>query len=432
MNSDPIPEDKFIDMRGFLIFFRLIRESFLFAMHELAMNKTRTILTLSGITIGIFSIISIYTVFDSMERNIRKGIESLGDNVLFIQKWPWRMGDGSDYPWWKYMKRPEPSPDDLKYIERRSSAAEASTFFVNTSRTVKYRNNSIESVAVMAVSQDYDRVMPFDLQDGRYFTPTESLSGRPVTVIGADIAENLFQGLDPIGRKIKVFGRKLQVIGVMKKEGEDFFGNTSDDQIIVPINFARNVLDIRNMGSTILVRAKDGISNARLKDELTGILRSIHKLKPSAENDFAINETDIISQGFDELFRVIAIVGFVISAFSLLVGGFGIANIMFVSVRERVTIIGIQKSLGAKRYFILFQFLVESVFLALIGGTLGILLVYIVTLFGEKAFGMELFLTAGNILVGVLVSSLIGLLSGIIPAYNASRLDPVDAIRANQ
>lgn len=412
-----------------MIVFRLIKESFIFALQQLVVNKTRTILTLLGITIGIFCIISIYTVFDSMERNIRKGIESLGDNVLFVQKWPWSMG--GDYPWWKYLNRPEPTLDDLKVIQRRSLLSESSSFFVGTSRTVKYHNNAIENTNIMAVSQDYNKTMPFDLARGRYFTPTESLSGRPVAVIGAEIADNLFQNADPIGRKIKIFGRKLEVIGVMTREGEDFFGNTSDDQIIIPINFARNVLNIRDMGTTILVRAKPNVSNEQLIDELTGILRAAHKLRPAEENDFAINETDIINKGFDQLFGVIAVVGFIISVFSLLVGGFGIANIMFVSVRERINIIGIQKSLGAKRYFILLQFLFEAMFLALIGGIIGLLSVLVMSMAGESLFGMELTLTLQNVLIGVIVSSLIGLLSGIIPSYMASRLDPVEAIRAN-
>lgn len=412
-----------------VLFLRLLKESFIFAIHELVVNKTRTILTLLGIIIGIFSIISIFTIFDSMERNIREGIDSLGDNVVFVQKWPWSMG--GSYPWWKYYQRPEPTLDDLKEVQKRSTTAEACAFFVGTRRTIKYLNNSIEDVSITAVSQDFNQVLPFDLEAGRYFSPMESTSGRPVIIIGADVAENLFQGLDPIGRQIKTMGRKVEVIGVMKREGEDFFGNSSDDQVIIPINFARNLLDIRNMGSTLVVKAKPMVSNEEMVEELTGVLRSIRKLKPSADDDFSINETDIITRGFDQLFDVISIVGFFVSFFSLLVGGFGIANIMFVSVRERINIIGIQKSLGAKRYFILLQFLFEAMFLALIGGVIGIIFVFLLSLLGEALFDMSLVLTLRNILFGVIVSSVIGLISGIIPAFMASRLNPVEAIRAN-
>lgn len=413
-----------------MIFLKLLRESYIFAVHELMVNKTRTILTLLGITIGIFSIISVLTVFDSLERSMRKGIDSLGSNVLFIQKWPWAMG-GGDYPWWKYYQRPDPSMKDLREIQRRSIASEGSAMFIDVSRTVHYLSNRIEEVNIMAITHDFSKIMPMDIQSGRYFTNLESNSGKNVVILGADIAENLFNTIDPIGRKVKIFNQKLEVIGVLKKEGEDLFGNTSDNQAVIPMNFARTVLDIKNMSTTIVVRAKPGVSNAELMDELTGIMRSVHKLKPSAENDFAINETDIITQSFDQLFSIIALVGWIIGGFSLIVGGFGIANIMFVSVRERTNIIGIQKSLGAKNFFILIQFLFEAVFLSLIGGGVGLLLVYGGSYIATNMLGFEIVLTWNKIILGIATSSLIGLLAGYIPALMASRLDPVEAMRMN-
>jgi len=412
-----------------MIFLKLLKESFIFALQAIIVNKTRTGLSLLGITIGIFSVISVFTIFDSMESSIRTSINSLGNNVLFIQKWPWSMG--GEYPWWKYLQRPQPKITELKEISRRSITAEKAAFMIDVSRTIKYKNNSIKDVNVMAVSHDFNNVMPFDLASGRYFTPIESKSGRNVIIIGSEIAENLFENKNPIGKKLTVFGRKLKVIGVTAKEGEDMFGNTSDNQLIVPINFARNVVDIRNINSTIIVKAKPYITNEEMSDELTGILRSQRKLKPSAEDSFAINETDIISKGFDSLFGVIASVGWIIGGFSLLVGGFGIANIMFVSVKERTSIIGIQKSLGAKRYFILLQFLFESVFLSLFGGVIGLIIVYLLSLIISSVTEMKLILTSENILLGLLVSGFIGLLSGIIPAYSASKLDPVEAMRSS-
>lgn len=412
-----------------MIFLKLLKESFIFALHAIIVNKTRTGLSLLGITIGIFSVISVFTIFDSMESSIRTSINSLGNNVLFIQKWPWSMG--GDYPWWKYIQRPQPKISELNEITRRSITAENTTFMIDVRRTIKYKNNSIEDVVVLAVSQDYNEVMPFNLSRGRYFTPIESKSGRNVIIIGSEIAENMFENIDPIGKKLTVFGRKLEVIGLMTKEGDDMFGNSSDDQVIVPINFARNVVDIRNINSTIIVKAKPYISNEEMLDELTGILRSMRKLKPSAEDNFAINETDIISKGFDNLFGVIATVGWIIGGFSLLVGGFGIANIMFVSVKERTSIIGIQKSLGAKRYFILLQFLFESVFLSLFGGIIGLLIVFLLSLIISATTEMALILTSENVLLGLFVSGFIGLFSGIIPAYSAAKLDPVEAMRSS-
>ena len=320
-----------------MIFFKLLRESYVFAIHELMVNKTRTILTLLGITIGIFSIISVLTVFDSLERSMRKGIDSLGSNVLFVQKWPWAMG--GDYPWWKYYQRPEPTLKDLREIQKRSVASEGSALFLEVSRNVHYLNNRIEDVPVLAITHDFSKIMPMEISNGRYFTPMESGSGKNVIILGADIAENLFLSLDPVGRKVKVFNQKLEVIGVLKREGEDLFGNTSDGQVIIPLNYARTVLDIRSLSTTIVVKAQPYVTNAELMDELTGIIRSVHKLKPSAESDFAINETDIITQSFDQLFGIIALVGWIIGGFSLIVGGFGIANIMFVSGKEQTALV---------------------------------------------------------------------------------------------
>lgn len=409
------------------IFLKLLRESFIFAFQSIIVNKIRTLLSLLGITIGIFSVISVLTIFDSMEIAIHKSIDQLGDNALFVQKWPWAMG--GDYPWWKYWKRPEPTLQDLREIQRRSTASEASTFMFSVNRTVKYRNNNIEDIDIIAVSHDFEKVMPFDLEDGRYFTPIESKGGKNVTILGKDIAEKLFAGASPIGKQIKIFGSKLEVIGVMKKEGEDMFGSSSDDQVFIPVNYARNYIDIQNVGTTIIVRAKPFVSNDELRDELVGIMRSVRKLKPKAEDDFAINETSIISKGFDEFFGVIALIGWIVGGFSLLVGGFGIANIMFVSVKERTNQIGIQMSLGAKRFFILFQFLFEAIFLSLFGGIVGLLIIYIIVLLSQN-FPFTLQLTIGNIIVGISVSAIIGLIAGIVPSYFASRLDPVEAMRS--
>jgi putative ABC transport system permease protein len=411
------------------LFIRLLRESYLFAFQAIVVNKLRTFLSLLGITIGIFAVITVFTIVDSMEITIRKNIESLGNNVMFIEKWPWAFGN--DYPWWKYLNRPVTKPSEMNEIIKRSNSIEAATFMLQANKTVKHLDRSIDNANVLCISHDYDRVWSLNLSDGRYFSPNESGSGKNVAVIGSNIAETLFEKIDPIGKTIKIFGRNLEVVGVIKKVGKDLFGGGTDDQILIPINWARNVIDIKFEGyqPCIIVKAKPLYSNAEVKDELTGVMRSIRKLKPSAEDNFAINETDILTKGFESIFDVLSIAGWIIGGFSLLVGGFGIANIMFVSVRERTNIIGIQKSLGAKNYFILFEFLFEAIILCLIGGAFGLLLVYLGTVIVASAFDMELTLTAGNIMLGVFVSATIGLISGYIPAYMASKLDPVVAIR---
>lgn len=409
---------------------KLFRESYTFALHAIVVNKVRTLLSLLGITIGIFSIIAVFTAFDSLESRIRTSINSLGSNVLFVQKWPWQFG--GDYPWWEYMKRPEPRLNELEEIQRRSQASESSAYMVSTMKKVKYHNRSVQG-AIVAVSHDYPEVMSIEFASGRYFTSDESAGGRPVAIIGSEIAKTLYGDTDPVGQRIKVFNRQLDVIGVLKKEGSDNFGDSNDDHVMVPVEFGREFIDLKgdNIGAAILVKAKPLVSNDELTYELKGIMRSIRKLRPGSDDNFAINKTDIINQGFDALFSVIGMVGWIIGGFSLLVGGFGIANIMFVSVKERTPQIGIQKSMGAKNSFILQQFLFESVFLSVLGGIVGLLLIFILTLIISYTQDMHLVLTAGNIFLGITVSAIIGIISGIVPALAASRLDPVEAMRSS-
>jgi putative ABC transport system permease protein len=399
-----------------MIFLGLFKESILFALAALVANKLRTILSLLGITIGIFAIIMVFTVVDSLEKNLKKSIQSLGDDVVFVQKWPWTFGP--DYPWWKYMNRPLPDYTELDEILRKSSGAQSAAFLATARITVKYQSSSIEN---------------FEIAEGRYFTDIESSAGRPVAVIGDVLARVLFPNQNGIGQTIKLNGAKVTVIGVFKKEGESIFGGSPDTEVLVPVNYARSLIDIRdeNLDPQIMVRAKTGITNDDLISELTGVMRSIRRIAPLKEEDFALNQTSLISNGFDSLFDMVGIAGWIIGGFSILVGGFGIANIMFVSVKERTNIIGIQKSLGAKNYFILLQFMFESVFLSFIGGLIGLLIVFIITLIAGDSFGIEIELTKSNVILGFTISILIGVVSGFVPAYTASQLDPVEAIRSN-
>lgn len=406
---------------------RLIRESYIFAFQAIIVNKIRTILSLLGITIGIFCIISVFTIFDSMEIAIRKSIESFGSNVLYIEKWAWSMGE--DYPWWKYWQRPEGKPEEMREIQKRSVLADACAFMIQVNKTVKYQNNYMENTTILGVSQDFDKVWNFEIESGRYFSPIESAVGKNVAIVGYEIAKTLYGDIDPVGKKIKIFGRNIEVIGVTKKEGEGIFENSNDKVVMLPITYCQTLVDLNEVGSTIIVKAKNLVSNDELRDELTGIMRSIRKLKPTAEDNFSINETSIISKGFDSFFKVIGVVGWIIGGFSLLVGGFGIANIMFVSVKERTSIIGIQKAMGAKNYFILLQFLFEAIFLAVIGGILGLIIVLALVLIVSNTSTFHLILTTDNIFLGIGVSAFIGLASGIIPAWTASKLHPVDAMR---
>lgn len=414
------------------LFLRLITESILFAWHSLLANKLRTFLSLLGITIGIFAIITVFTVVDSLEKNIRGSIESLGNNVVIVEKWPWDFGP--NYPWWKYMLRPNAQMSDLEAILKHAKTVEAATFKVDVRKTVQRYSSSVQNAHICGVTGGYDNVSKFEIANGRFFSQIESDNGKNVAVIGNTIANALFTpGENPVGQEIKIFGRKFLVIGVVKKEGESLLGDSKDDQVMIPANFIRNIIDIRleQNQPRLAIKAKNGISNLQMKDELTGILRAERRLPPDAEDNFALNEASVLSKGFDGLFDVIGTVGWIIGGFSILVGGFGIANIMFVSVKERTNLIGIQKSLGAKNYFVLLQFLCEAIFLSLTGGAIGLLIIWAITLFAGDAFGMEIVLTLSNVVLGLTISILIGIISGFVPAYGASQLDPVEAIRSN-
>jgi putative ABC transport system permease protein len=411
-----------------VVYFRLMFESILLALNSLATNKVRTVLSLLGITIGIFSIIAVFSIFDSLERTIKSEISSLGNNVMYIQKWPWSAG--GDYPWWKYYQRPEATLDEMDLLQQRSQLAAHFAFMVDHSTTINYEGVSL-SATMTGISHDYEQITSFNISDGRYFTHFESQTGANVVILGGSIAENLFPEKDAIGKSVKVFGNKAIIIGVMEKSGGSMVNMGEDQAVYVPVLFARKLLNFRRIGSAILAVAKPEISTDDFKAELTGLMRSIRKQKPTEEDNFSINEMNIISQTFDSFFGIVAIVGWIIGSFALLVGGFGIANIMFVSVKERTNQIGIQKALGAKNYFILFQFLFEAIFLSVMGGVVGLIIVFILAVIVSAASNFAIILSIQNIVLGISVSGFIGLVSGFVPAWSASRLDPVEAMRSN-
>ncbi len=412
-----------------MIVIKLLKESLIFAYSSVMINKLRTLLSLLGITIGIFAIISVFTIVDSLERNIRDSIAALGDDVIYVQKWPWAFDQ--DYPWWIYMRRPVPDLRDYGEIRRRSQFAEGVTFSVSTGGQVRYGSTYLNNTGIWANSHDFQVIRHFELEQGRYFTPYESAAGRNLAIIGKEIAQRLFEDEDPINREIQVSGTRVTVIGVAQREGSNMLGGGSlDEMVLLPLNLARNMFNIRSdrLNPMIMVKTLPGISNQELMDELRFILRSSRRLQPAAEDNFALNRASVISQGLDQIFVMINLVGWIIGGFSILVGGFGIANIMFVSVKERTNIIGIQKSLGAKNYFILLQFLYESVLLAITGGVLGLVLIFTGTLLVNNMSEFTITLTFGNIVLGLFVSALIGIIAGYAPAYSASRLNPVEAI----
>ncbi len=413
-----------------MLFIRLFLESFRFAYNSLVVNPLRTFLSLLGITIGVFCIIAVFTIIDSLERTIRNSMEKLGSNVVYVQKWPWAPPPGeTDYPWWKYLNRPVPKLVETDEIKRRSNLAERVVYYHGFSRTVQFGTNKAENVTVLGGSSGLIDTWSLKIAYGRPLSDDELDGIGTLGMMGSELAAQLFPGGSPVGKRVKIQGFSFFIVGVFEKMGEDMFGTSMDNRVLIPIKFAHRLVDPKmDAGQTIIVKGKNEIATARLMEELEGIMRSIRRIKPSGENDFALNEVSLISGQLDGIFKVLNLAGWIIGGFSILVGGFGIANIMFVSVKERTKIIGIQKAMGAKNRFILLEFLFEATILSLIGGAIGLLIIYIGTYIARQAYDFEFILTAGNIATGLIISISIGLIAGLVPARSASKLDPVEAM----
>lgn len=411
------------------MFFRLTFESIRFAWQALKSNVLRTVLSLLGVTVGIFSIIGVYTMVDSLETNVKAGLSTIGNKSIYVQQFPWNMGE-SEFPWWKYLKRPQSNYREFQQLKNTLGEAEAITIQSWAGGVVKRKSSSFNGL-IQGITYQYKDVNEVPIVNGRYFMEREIDGAAPLAVIGAEVAETLFGAADPIGQKVKIKGENFVVIGVQEKKGKQMldFGGNPDEKIYIPFLKHRRMYGSAKLTGTIQVKGKDtedGLAN--LESELRGQMRTIRALKPLEEDNFALNQPEALAQFMTTIFASIRTGGFVIGLFALLIGGFGIANIMFVSVKERTNIIGIQKSLGAKNFFVLFQFLFEAMFLCLFGGLFGLLLVYFATFI--KIDTMEIILTKSNMVFGIVISSLIGVFAGLIPALQAARMDPVTAIRA--
>ena len=411
---------------------RLIWDGILQAWGQLTSNRLRTFLSLLGITIGIFCIISVKSAVSSLENNIRDSFEKLGDDVLYISKMPWAEDPNNNY--WKYMKRPNPTHKDLEKVKARSKlAGEAALSVFIGRRTLKYESSSVGGAYLIGVTYDYADILRVPISKGRWMTPFEYEKGTNVVVLGDVLATELFPRGEAVGKSVKIAGQKYLVVGRIEPAGDDIINPVDFDRaMLIGYEAAKKVANVRTtfmFGTTLMVKAREGVDADELSDEVTGILRSTHKLPPKEENDFAINRLSILSSILDSFFGVLNMAGLIIGMFAILVGMFSVANIMFVSVKERTNLIGVKMALGAKRAIILWEFLVESTVICIIGGVVGLGLVYVVMKVLTMAIDFDMYMSLANAMSGLVISVVVGILSGVLPALQASRMDPVEAMR---
>lgn len=417
--------------------FQIIYQSFILAIQELYNNKLRAFLSLTGISIGILCIVSVLTAVDSLEKNIKGTIESLGNNLVFIEKWPWEFK--ADYPWWKYLSRPQVNMNELKLIQEKSKLSESVAYeIIMQNAKLNHDQQVVGGVMVSGITQEYNNVREMNIIEGRFFTDLEFTNAQSCCIIGYAVNATLFPNDSTcLGNYVKYNGDKLRIVGVLKKEGKDLLNISNDNSVYVPGSYLMKYVDPTNfnIAQRILIKPKDGVELDEIKSELSGILRSKRKIRPADEDNFALNQISMLTSIFDPVFSLLYLVGLCIGIFSILVGGFGIANIMFVSVKERTSLIGIKKALGAKNVYVLIEFLIEAVLLCLFGGIIGLIMVYgMFAALNHFIQGTEMnfdfHVSALNLSLGLGISILLGVLFGIVPAWRASKLNPVDAIRS--
>ena len=411
----------------------VLKESFIQALQQLVSNKLRSFLTLLGIAIGIFCIISVQSAVGSLESNVRNSFSRLGSDVIYIMKQPWTEDPGQNF--WKYARRPNPGFRDYLNLKEHLTSAQsvAYSYFLGL-KTIKWEKNAIERTFGLATNFEYDGFHNLEYEAGRYFSQAEYNSAANVIVLGSKVAEELFGEVYPIGQEVKAFGRRMTVVGVIKRSGKDIFKVYDyDNCIVIPFDLARNFARVQNSrapNGLLQAKAAEGVTEQKLKDDITIQMRRTRQLKPTEEDNFALNSMTALQGPLNSIFGTLNLVGIFIGGFALLVGMFSVANIMFVSVKERTNIIGIKKALGAKKWVIALEFFIEAIVLCFIGGLLGLILVFGIISLLNTVSDFEMFVSWKNILTTFSISFVVGVISGLFPALKAANMDPVEAIRA--
>ena len=407
-----------------------LTESWKIAAAQMHANKTRSMLTALGVIIGIVAVTLMGTAINGISTGFDKSMAVLGDDVLYVDQQPWIRKDD----WWNFRSRKKIKTEYAEQVNRMIEASPRSNLLVAVPasswfRSVKYQENQVNNVYMLGTTSDFLAISTVDCAKGRFFNEIESRGGANVVVIGYDVADGLFPAENPLDKFVLINGHPFKVIGVNTRQGT-FLGLFSwDSMVAIPLPAFKRYFSAKSE-SEIRVKVKDKTKLAEAKDELIGYMRRVRELPPEKENDFAINEQQAFKSTLDPVKNSIAIAGLFITGLSLFVGAIGIMNITFVSVKERTKEIGTRKALGARRRTILLQFLIESTALCLVGGLIGLIFAFFMCLAIGKALpSFPIQISLGLVVTSMIVSVLTGLISGFAPAWSASRLDPVTALR---
>lgn len=407
----------------------ILRNSLRLTLQELRVNKLRTALSLTGVAFGIFCIIGVLATVNSLERNIQNEVNTLGSNTIYIDKWEY--SGGPDKPFWKFRARPVMKYEEMNLIKERSQLADDVSFLIRSSGNLSHNDDVIQNASVYGIVEGQMTVQPISFDQGRYISSAEFNSGAAIGLIGYDNAEKLYGSAErALGKYFDIKGKKVNIVGIIKKEGKNFIGWDYDNCIMLPYKFCKQIVDEDNANPVLIAKGKDKVTPSALMDELEGIMRQIRRLSPTQENNFSLNSVEAFSKAITDLFGTVNIVGGLIGVISLIVGMFGIANIMFVTVKERTSMIGLKKAIGAKRGSILFEFLMEAAILCLMGGAFGLFFVYILTLVLSGPLNFPVYVSLPLLISTVIICLVVGVLAGIFPASRAAKMDPVVAIRS--
>jgi putative ABC transport system permease protein len=405
---------------------------------ELYSNRLRTFLSLLGVSIGVFCIIGVRTVFNSLENSIQSSMSSLGSDVLYVGKFAWIPEDKGDYAWWKYKARPVCTLEELNTIKKDvTSVGNAALYYQDDGVTIKYKGVEHIDNSIYATTFEFDKLQPINIEQGRYFTQSEMKSNSNSIIIGHETSVDLFgYHANPLGKEVILYGKVFNVIGVLQKAGKSFTGFDFDHCGLISFVYFSSFTKIDGRANngfsevTMLLQPKGKMPLEEMKYEVKGALRMLRRLPPREKDNFSFNQLSTIQNTITDVFASVNLMGLAIGFFSLMVGIFGVANIMFVSVRERTKQIGLKKAIGAKPSSIVAEFLLEAIMLCIIGGLVGILLVYISSIIISKVADFKIQMQWSNVLGGLVLSIFVGVIAGYIPAKRASKLNPVVAIRS--